>query len=293
MPDACLDGPPRGILASLNGYDDRSRQGTDAGRDRRGVTSAVSRGFSDHFSSIASAYAAYRPRYPATLFDFLAAHAPARHVAWDCACGNGQATIDLAERFDRVIGTDPSAAQIAQAPPHPRIEWRVAPGENSGIESAVCDLVTVAQALHWLDVPAFFREAARVARPAGLVAVWSYGDVRVDDPDADALVRHFSRTVVGPYWPPQRSIVDEGYRSIVMPFEELDVPTFEMAERWTLEQLVGYTRTWSATSRYRETMKVDPTIELEKQLRAVWGEPSEARRVWWPLVVRVGRNGSC
>ena len=121
--------------------------------------------FRDHFSKVALGYAAYRPHYPDALFDFLAEHAPGRSLAWDCACGNGQATLDLAERFEHVIGTDPSEAQIAQAPPHPRIEWRVAPGEQSGLPDATCDLVTVAQALHWLDIDAFFREAAS-RRPA-------------------------------------------------------------------------------------------------------------------------------
>jgi SAM-dependent methyltransferase len=246
--------------------------------------------FPDHFSRIASSYAIYRPRYPGALFDFLAAQAPAHTLAWDCGCGTGQATLDLAERFERVIGTDASAAQIAQAPAHPRIEWRVAPGENSGIASATADLVTVAQALHWLDIPAFFREAARVARPGGLIGIWSYGDVRLDEPDTDALVRHYSRTIVEPYWPLQRRIVDEAYRSVVMPFEEIEVPAFEMEERWTLDQLLGYVGTWSATSRYREQLKEDPTTALAEQLRAVWQDASEARRVWWPLVVRAGYN---
>jgi SAM-dependent methyltransferase len=255
------------------------------------LTSKVDTGFPDHFSAIAAGYAAYRPRYPAALFDFLAARAPARTLAWDCGCGSGQATLDLAERFDRVIGTDPSAAQIAQAPPHPRIEWRIAPGERSGLSNASCDLVTVAQALHWLDVDAFFREAGRVAQPGGLVAVWSYGDVRLDDPDADALVRHFARTVMGPYWPPERRLVDEGYRSVRMPFDEIDVPHFEMIEHWTRDQLLGYIRTWSATSRYRDAVKEDPTIGLAKRLGELWRDPAEARRVWWELAVRVGRTG--
>ena len=245
--------------------------------------------FRDHFSKVASGYAAYRPRYPGALFDFLAEHAPSRSLAWDCACGNGQATLDLAERFEHVIATDPSEAQIDQAPTHSRIEWRVAPGEQSGIPDATCDLVTVAQALHWLDIDAFFREAARVARPAGLVAVWTYGDVRLDDPEADAVVRHFARTTVGPYWPPQRRIVDDAYRSITMPFDEIDVPTFEMDDRWTLEQLLGYVRTWSATTRYSEALNEDPTIDLAAQLGRVWGSPDEARHVSWPLTVRVGR----
>jgi SAM-dependent methyltransferase len=244
--------------------------------------------FPDHFSRIAAGYATYRPHYPPALFDFLATQASSHTLAWDCGCGTGQATLDLAERFERVIGTDPSAAQIAEAPAHPRIEWRVAPGENSGIASATCDLVGIAQALHWLDIPAFFREAARVARPGGLIAAWSYGDVRLDAPDADALVRHYARTTVGSYWPPQRRIVDEGYRSVVMPFDEIDVPAFEMEERWTLDQLLGYIRTWSATNRYRDAHKQDPTEPLGEQLRELWGDAAEARRVWWPLAVRAG-----
>ena len=245
----------------------------------------------DHFSAVAPGYAAYRPRYPSALFDFLADHAPSRALVWDCACGNGQATIDLAERFDRVIATDSSAAQIAQAPPHRRIEWRVAPGERSGMADATCDLVTVAQALHWLDIDAFFREAGRVTRSGGLVAVWSYGDVGLDFTEGDALVRRFSRTIVGPYWPPQRRLVDEGYRSITMPFDELEVPEYEMTERWTLEQLVGYAGTWSATSAYRKALNTDPTVDLAERLREVWGDPDSARRVVWPLTVRVGRVG--
>lgn len=243
----------------------------------------------DHFSAVAPSYAAYRPRYPSALFDFLADRAPSRALAWDCACGNGQATIDLAERFDRVIATDASAAQIAQAPVHPRIEWRVAPGDRSGIADGTCDLVTVAQALHWLDIDAFCREAQRVTRPEGLVAVWSYGDVRLDIPEADALVTHFSRGVVGPYWPPQRRLVDEGYRSIRLPFDEIAVPEFEMWERWTLEQLVGYVGTWSATSGYRKALNEDPTVALGQQLGDVWGDPETPRRITWPLSVRVGR----
>lgn len=243
----------------------------------------------DHFSRVARGYAAYRPRYPKALFDFLAERAPARRVVWDCACGNGQATLDLAARFDRVIATDSSAAQIAQAPAHPRVEWRVAAAEQSGIASATCDLVTVAQALHWLDIDAFFREAARVTRPPGLVAVWSYGEIALEHPEANRVLRHFARTVVGPYWPPQRHLVDEGYRSVRMPFEEIDVPELEMADRWTLEQVVGYVSTWSATSEYRKALNEDPVVDFEARLREVWGNPDEENRVGWRLSVRVGR----
>ena len=245
--------------------------------------------FHDHFSEVAPDYATFRPRYPAALFDFLAELAPGRALAWDAACGNGQATVDLAERFDKVIGTDASAAQIEQAPPHARIEWRVAPAERCGIASGTIDLVTMAQALHWVDIPAFFREARRVAKAEGVVAVWSYGSIRSSDERVDALVGRYSHETVGPCWPAQRRLVDERYRSLEFPFEEIDTPAFVMRERWTLAQLVGYIRTWSATIRYIERHQTDPVAELAAQLANVWGNAEHAMDVEWPLAVRVGR----
>ncbi len=245
--------------------------------------------FRDHFSSIASDYATFRPRYPAALFDFLADLAPARSLAWDAACGNGQATLDLAERFERVIGTDASAAQLGQAPAHPRIEWSVAPAERSGIVGGTIDLVTMAQALHWVDTSAFFREARRVARKQGVVAVWSYSGIRSSDERIDALVRQYSRETVGSCWPPQRRLVDEGYRSLGFPFNEIETPAFVMREQWTLAQLLGYIRTWSATMRYIERHRTDPTIELAAQLAERWVNTDSLRAVEWPMAVRVGR----
>ena len=244
--------------------------------------------FRDHFSSVAPDYATFRPRYPAALFDFLAGLAPARALAWDAACGNGQATLDLAERFEKVIGTDASAAQLEQAPTRPRIEWRVAPAERSGIATGTADLVTMAQALHWVDIPAFFREARRVAKTKGVVAVWSYSGIRASDERIDELVRHYSHETVGPCWPPERRLVDEGYRSVEFPFTEVDTPAFVMREKWTLAQLVGYIRTWSATIRYIEQRESDPTVVLATELAKAWGTPESVREVEWPLAMRVG-----
>jgi SAM-dependent methyltransferase len=260
-----------------------------SGQPQSAIQQSPALAFRDHFSSIAPAYATFRPRYPAALFDFLAGLAPARTLAWDAACGNGQATVDLAERFEKVIGTDASAAQLAQAPAHPRIEWRVASAERSGIASGTVDLVTMAQALHWVDIAAFFREAQRVTTLQGVVAVWSYSGIRSGDESIDELVRQYSRETVGPCWPPQRRLVDEGYRSVEFPFTEIETPAFMMRERWTLGQLMGYIRTWSATSRYIELRNEDPTVEFAAQLAAAWGNPESAREVEWPLAVRMGR----
>lgn len=121
----------------------------------------------DHFSGVAADYARFRPGYPAALFDWLAARTPGHDFAWDCGCGNGQASVPLAERYRRVAATDASARQIELAPPQPRIEYRVAPAEASGLPDHSADLVTVAQALHWFDFDRFYTEVERVLKPGG------------------------------------------------------------------------------------------------------------------------------
>src|SRR3989449_6522454 len=130
--------------------------------------------FRDHFSSVAAGYAAYRPHYPDALFAYLASLPPRRDLAWDCACGNGQATLGLATHFTRVIGTDASPAQLEFATPHPRIEYRVGLAERSGLSQGSTDLVTVAQALHWIELEKFYAEVRRVLTPRGGLGGGSY-----------------------------------------------------------------------------------------------------------------------
>ena len=245
--------------------------------------------FSDHFSSVAAAYAAARPTYPPALFDHLAALAPSRAHAWDCAAGNGQATLALAARFARVTATDASAAQLAQAPRHPGITYRAGLAHESGLPDASVDLVTVAQALHWIDLPRFYDEVGRVLVADGVLAVWCYGLQRLDDEAVDVPLAHFYGSVVGPYWAPERTLVETGYRTIPFPFEELEAPAFEMAHEWLLSELLAYLRTWSATSAFVQARGVDPVTALAGELGPAWGPADRRRRVRWPLSLRIGR----
>lgn len=247
-------------------------------------------GFADHFSSLAANYAGFRPTYPAALFDWLAGQAPGRALAWDCAAGSGQASLDLAERFDAVIASDASAAQIGAAPPHPRIAYRVASAEDCGLDDASVDLISVAQALHWFDLDRFYAEAQRVLKPGGLLAVWSYGVLHLDDPACDAAALHFYGETVGPYWPAERKLVEDGYRSLPFPFTELAVPPFAMQAEWNLVQLLGYFSSWSATARYRQATGNDPVQLAAAALEPLWGAPQTLRTVRWPLAIRVGRR---
>jgi ubiquinone/menaquinone biosynthesis C-methylase UbiE len=245
--------------------------------------------FSDHFSSVAEAYAAARPTYPEALFDHLAAIAPSRAHAWDCAAGNGQATLALASRFARVTATDASAAQIAHAPRRPGVTYHVGLAQESGLPDASVDLVTVAQALHWIDLPRFYEEVGRVLVADGLLAVWCYGLQRLDDGALDERLTHFYGSVVGPYWAPERALVETGYRTVPFPFEELQAPPFEMAHEWLLAELLAYLRTWSATGAFVNARGFDPVVQLAAELGPAWGPAGRRRRVRWPLSLRIGR----
>lgn len=246
--------------------------------------------FKDHFSRLAAQYRAFRPTYPAPLFDYLAGLCPERRTAWDCACGSGQATLALAERFESVVATDASPQQIAAAVAHPRVTYRVAKAEESGLDSNSVDLVTVAQALHWFDLDAFNVEVERVLSKSGVLAVWTYGALHVEGDGIDSLMQEFYYDVVGPYWPAERQLVDDGYRGLSFPFAELTPPSFGMQERWERARLLGYLRTWSATGRYVEQTAIDPVTVLEEKLTSVWEDPHGTRVLTWPLALRVGRR---
>jgi SAM-dependent methyltransferase len=242
---------------------------------------------SDHFGRVANTYAACRPTYPAQLFDYLVTLTEGHHLAWDVGAGNGQASVPLAARFHRVLATDRSAEQLAQATRLPNLEYHAAPAEQSGLEAASVDLVTVAQAAHWFDLPAFYAEVRRVLAPGGALALWTYGTPHLDDPGANAVFQRWSTEVVGSWWPPERKWVDEGYRTIPFPFAERTPPPLELAVDWTLPELIGYTTTWSAVGRYREALGDDPVPQLRQELLAVWPEVAGPSRIRWPLSMRV------
>lgn len=244
--------------------------------------------FADHFSGVSAAYAAFRPRYPQALFDFLAGAAPGRSAAWDCGTGSGQAALGLARYFAQVTATDASEAQIAHATPHPNVAYRVATAEASGLPDRSVDLVTAAQAVHWFDRPRFWAEARRVLRPRGVIAVWTYVLFEIA-PDIDSIVRRFYSDTVGPFWPPERRLTEERYRTIDFPFAELAVPELEIVQPVTLEELAGNIRTWSATRGFVERHGRDPVDDLAGELLPVWGDPGTTRIARWPLAVRAGR----
>lgn len=243
--------------------------------------------FRDHFSGHAGDYGRYRPHYPDALFAWLAAQVGPDARAWDCATGNGQAAVALAGHLAHVVATDASATQIAAAVPHPRVEYAVRPASASGLPDRSVSLVTVAQALHWFDFEAFFAEVGRVLAPGGLVAAWCY-ELFTITPQVDAPMLVLYRDIVGADWPPERRHIEAGYADIPWPWPRLEVPAFAMQAEWSVDQTLGYLRTWSATQRYLAREGADPVLRIEPALREAWGD-APTRSVRWPLSVLASR----
>jgi SAM-dependent methyltransferase len=243
--------------------------------------------FQDHFSTQADAYARFRPTYPDALYAWLASVAPARELAWDCGTGSGQAAVALAAHFARVMASDPSREQITHAVPHARVRYVVASAEQPPAEVQGADLVTVAQALHWFDLARFYPALRQVLRPDGVFAAWCYGPMTIT-PAVDAVVQDYYSNVVGAYWPPDRRHIESGYQTLAFPSAEIAVPTFEMTADWTLEALLGYLDTWSATRRCLVATGSHPLTALRARLAQAWGT-AEHRTVRWPLFVRAAK----
>ncbi len=240
------------------------------------------------FSPIAGEYARSRPGYPAELFGYLASLVEPRRLAWDCATGNGQAARGLAPHFERVIATDVSDEQIRHAAPHPKIEFRVATSEQSGLGDASADLVSVASALHWFDLEKFYAEARRVTRPGGVVAAWTYHIGHVDPP-FDDLFRRFYIEVLFPYFGTGARLVDRKYETVTLPGKRLDPGKFSVSVRWNLDQLLAFIRSWSGTQQYIRERGEDPVGRILEELERLWGDRGRIHTVRWPLYLRVSR----
>lgn len=245
--------------------------------------------WADQFSTSAADYARSRPTYPDDLFAWLAGQAPARELAWDAAAGSGQAACKLADHFALVVGSDASAAQLAAAPSGTPVHWLRCRSEAAALATGSADLVTVAQALHWFAGEAFYSEVRRVARPGALVAAWTYGLARIHPP-VDAILNEFHDQVLGPWWPPRRRHVIEGYRSLPFPFAAIETPPFSMTAHWSLDELLSYLGTWSAVARARRGTGQDPLVPLQALLAPAWGASASRRRITWPLGLRAGRR---
>lgn len=241
------------------------------------------------FDQGGQAYARFRPEYPAQLAAFLAALAPNQALAVDVGCGTGQLTQLLAPHFDQVLGLDPSADQIGHANPAPNTHYLCAPAELLPVADASAALITAAQAAHWFDLPRFYAQVRRIAAPGGVLALVSYGVLELEAA-LNARFQHFYGHEIGPYWPPERKLVDTGYATLDFPFEEITPPALHIRLDWDLPAFLGYISTWSAVRSAREAGREEVLQTFASDLFALWGDPARQRPITWPINMRLGKT---
>lgn len=245
--------------------------------------------FEDHFSAHAALYAQFRPGYPAALFAWLAAQCAAHELAVDCGTGSGQAARRLAPYFRRVIAVDPSLQQLRHAAPSPHVFYAGSLAEKLPLRDACADLLTVAQAVHWMNQDALWPEVQRVLTAGGVCAVWSYNRVRVFA-EIDQIMERYHDQIVGDYWPAGRRVLEQIRQTLRFPFAELEPPKLRMRQNWNFAQFLGYVQSWSATQRYLKARGENPLHFISAELRDAWGSPEARRPVTWSLFIRAGRR---
>ena len=240
------------------------------------------------FDDRALDYARIRPTYPERLFDHLAALTPAHDLAWDCGTGSGQSARSLVTRFERVVATDISQAQLTHAVNALRLHRVVSAAEQAPLQDGTADLITVSAAFHWFDPAPFYAEVLRVGRPGAVFAAWSYFRSRIA-PDIDAVVDRYTDGEVAGYWLPRFDVNRRLYRDVQLPFERLPWLELEAQARMRLDDLLDYMRTWSASQAWRREHGSDPVDAVRADLERVWGDPAQERLVSWPLHGVIGR----
>ncbi len=239
----------------------------------------------DLFSGYASGYAAFRPTYPKELYDFILSLVKEKDSAWDCATGNGQVARDLAPHFKKVMATDSSSKQIDNAIAISNIHYSVSSAERTSFTDSSFDLITVGQAIHWLEFDKFYSEVTRVSKPGAILAVWGYGLLKINPPIDERILDFYVR-IIGPYWHSERKLIDQRYTTIPFPFKEIPSPEFSFSFLWTLEELEGYLNTWSSVWPFIKVNSYNPVDGLIESIRPLWKK--EKISVSFPLFVRCG-----
>lgn len=240
----------------------------------------------DNFSQQAAAYSQFRPHYPKEIINYIVDFVDVKNSALDIATGNGQVAAQLAAHFNTVHATDISDKQLQHATVASNLIYSKQAAEHTSFASEQFDLITVAQAIHWFKFDDFYREVYRILKPDGIFAVLGYG-LFATNKDSDRILSRFYHDIVGPYWDAERKYLDQMYRTIPFPFDEIETQHFENRFRWSFDQLIGYLETWSATQHYKEKNHQNPIDLVRNELKASWERGDH--QVTFPLLLRIGR----
>lgn len=126
----------------------------------------------ESFGSMAEMYDRHRPSYPDDLIRDLVALEPA--AVLDVGCGTGKAAVALIEHGVSVLGLEPDP-RMAEVSRRHGVPVEVAAFESWQDAGRRFDLITCAQAWHWIDPEQGLRRTTELLRPGGTLArFWNY-----------------------------------------------------------------------------------------------------------------------
>ena len=241
----------------------------------------------DNFSHNPSGYATFRPSYPDALIQKIRSLVLTKTDAvWDVGTGNGQVAMKLTDYFGHIEATDISQAQLNSANKHPNIRYSAQPAEKTDFSDNQFDLIIIGQAIHWFDFDRFYQEVYRVSKNKALIAVIGYDLIRIN-PQMDKVIEQLYSGILKDYWDPERKYIDEAYKTIPFPFEEIASPDFVHNVDWSLEHLLGYLNSWSAVAHYKKDQNINPVEIIREDLKNAWGNLS-TRPVTFPIISKLG-----
>lgn len=241
----------------------------------------------DNFSTQSDLYKKFRPTYPKALYDYVLSFVDTKNFAWDCATGNGQVAGVLADHFNKVFASDISQKQLDNAVQKPNIEYVLCPAEKTPFHDHLFNLITVGQAFHWFDFDSFFEEIRRVSEPGGVVAIWGYGLLKIDE-NLDPIIYKFYNNIVGSFWDFERKYVEDHYTTIPFPFENIEHKEFAIETQWNLSHLLGYLNSWSSVQNYIREHGSNPVDLILDELHHYWPGDAE-KKVSFPVFLKLGR----
>lgn len=205
--------------------------------------------------------------------------------------------------YKNVIATDGSEKQLEFAAKLPNVRYQHTPSTMSMAEleqkvahEGTIDLVTIAQALHWFDLPTFYKQVKWVLKkPHGVIAAWCYNVPRLSD-SVDRVFDRFYVDDLSPYWDPARKLVEDDYRGIDFPFQPVDgvdhTGPFEFVSETVmdLDHYLSYIRSGSAYQTAKENGVELLGEDVVEKFKHAWGEDGQ-KVAKFPVYLRIGRVG--
>jgi ubiquinone/menaquinone biosynthesis C-methylase UbiE len=219
------------------------------------------------FGSLVHEYKRFRRGYSSELFDLVIAQSPRpRPRVLDIASGTGLSAEFMLPHAFRFVATDVALGMLSQNPASARV---LAKAEALPFRDRAFDLVTCAQAFHWLDPPRALAEMHRVLDRDGVGVIWW----KYESPEAETT-RVVDEVVFEAVHEPARH-TDMARGTIPFP---APAPFRAVEERWlplrveyTVDSYVGYQASRENLRQQLGAKREDVLREIRRRLTETYG----------------------